>query len=444
MDRLGVGDVRLAARGAWLIDQIVATGSLVLRRLGVTRAGEVGAHRYLASDRVSPAGIMETFAARTVAASAGRRIVAAQDTTEVNFSGRGLSRRGLGPGGDGKSPGFFIHPVVAIDAEDEAVLGLVDAQIWSRSGEELEDRHKRAIEAKESQRWLAGTAAARRLTSAREVVVVADREGDIYSHFARRPASVHVLIRSHHDREVEGGGRLSSVAADWPQEETKVVVPPRGPGDKGRVARVMRRYGTVLIKGPASRAAEEPAQLELGMVELREFDPPAGVKPLFWRLLTTLPVGSSPQAEDIVRLYRLRWRIEEVFRTLKSDGLQLEDTQIEEAKRLFRLTALALGAAVRIIQLVDARNGSCRPMSDVLDDSAIEAVTAIGNSRQGATARQKNPHPPASLAWLAWIVARFGGWNCYGKPPGPKTMAIGWKAFAATLAGFLIARQADV
>ena len=45
----------------------------------------------------------------------------AQDTTEITFR---ASRRGLGPGGDGKSADFFIHAVAAVDAEDEAVLGM--------------------------------------------------------------------------------------------------------------------------------------------------------------------------------------------------------------------------------------------------------------------------------------------------------------------------------
>ena len=40
--------------------------------------------------------------------------------------------------GDGKSLGFFCHGMVAIDADDEAVLGVVDAQIWTRPIEEKE------------------------------------------------------------------------------------------------------------------------------------------------------------------------------------------------------------------------------------------------------------------------------------------------------------------
>jgi hypothetical protein len=65
--------------------------------------------------------ILEASSVRTAAACAGRRVLAVQDTTEINFA-KWTGRRGLGPGGDGKTPGFFIHPVVAVDADEKAVL----------------------------------------------------------------------------------------------------------------------------------------------------------------------------------------------------------------------------------------------------------------------------------------------------------------------------------
>ena len=66
----------------------------------------------------------------------------------------------------------------------------------------------------------------------------------------------------------------------------------------------------------------------------------------------------------------------------------------------------------------------------------VQAAQALLPSLEGKTARQQNPHPPHSLAWLAWIIARLGGWNCYYKPPGPKTMRAGWDRFAAIAAGY--------
>ena len=114
-------------------------------------------------------------------------MVAAQDTTEISFAGPSAGRRGLGPGGDGKCPGFFIHAVVAIDAADEAVLGVAGARIWTRGSQSLAPRGKRPVEAKESRRWSEGSQiAAEQLGSALQVVVVGDQEADVYSHFARR------------------------------------------------------------------------------------------------------------------------------------------------------------------------------------------------------------------------------------------------------------------
>lgn len=443
MERLGVGDPRVEARGVHLFERIVATGSVVLRTLGETRAGEVAAQRWLSSPRMTTAAIVEASSVRTAAACAGRRVLAAQDTTEINFA-RYSGRRGLGPGGDGKTPGFFVHPVVAVDADDEAVLGLVGARIWTRADEPVTARSGRAIEDKESIRWIEGAAtAAERLPDAAQIVVAGDQEADIWACFARRPHSVDLLIRARHDRPLAGGGSLFAAPAAWPQlDRYEITIAPRRIGEKPRTALVTLRAGSVRITRPASALASDPAELELGLVEVSEAGPPPpGAEPVLWRLLTSLPVQGEAAARDAVRLYRLRWRIEEVFRTLKSDGMKLEDSQVQDAEHLFRLSALALAAAVRILQLVDARDGSSRPMSDVLDEACLKAVIAIGKTREGATPRQQNHHPQGSLAWLSWVVARYGGWNCYGKPPGPKTMAQGWKQFAAILSGVIIAQQ---
>lgn len=446
MAQFSSADPRTAARGEWLLDQIVATGSLVVRDLGGGRDGEMAAHRYLSSPYVSCAIIIEVLSERTRRASTGRRVVVAQDTTEINFSGRSASRRGLGPGGDGKSPGFFIHPNVVIDADEEAVLGLAGCQIWTRADGKVGSRHKRAAEDKESIRWSEGALNAATLVGhARQVIDVSDREGDVWKHIAHAPQGVDLATRVRHDRGLEGGAGLFTALADRPPLATTLVrVAPRKIGEKVRLAKVVIRAGKVRIQRPTTAPRTDPEVLEMGLVEAIERDAPQGVQPLLWRILTTLPVDTAQDALEVVRLYRLRWRIEEVFRALKKDGLALEDTQIQEAERLFRLAALGLGAAVRTIQLVDARDGGSRPMSDVLDQTLVAQVAILVRAREGATAKQKNPHPEGSLAWLSWVVARYGGWNCYGKPPGPKTTAKGWRRFCATLAGVILANAEEL
>ncbi len=147
---MAYGDIRVAERSDWLIERVATTGTLVLRRVGGTRAGELAVHRFLSSPYVSVANIVATLAARTAVQCAGRHVLAVQDTTEINFAGRDKKRRGFGAGGDGKTPGFFIHPVIAPDVETEAVVGLVDAGIWTRSQGRVAPRRKRTLEDKES------------------------------------------------------------------------------------------------------------------------------------------------------------------------------------------------------------------------------------------------------------------------------------------------------
>ncbi len=445
------GDVRREQAGAILLERVAATGSLVLRKVGGDRAGELSAHRFLDSAHVTPEEILETVGRRTAAACAGRRIVAAQDTTEINFKGRHRRREGLGPAGDGETPGFFCHAMIAVDLDDEALVGVVHARIWTRSLKPVTARRSRDIEDKESFRWIeASTTAGDLLSTAAQLIVVGDREFDIYSQFVRVPPGVHLIVRVAQNRKLADDERLFDAPSDWREfGAMDVRVPPSRPGDAGRIARVRMRAGRVCIVKPRHGAAIDPKTVTLTYLEVSEIKPPKGQTAITWRLLTTLPVaGESDEfvaAQEIVRLYRLRWRIEQVFRAMKSDGLRLEETQVTQAARLFKLAAIALVAAARTIQLVDARDGSSRPASDVADHALIVAAAAIGPTLEGKTARQKNPYEPCSLAWLSWITARLGGWNCYYKPPGPKTIRAGWNELAAMAAGYTIARaQKDV
>src|SRR5438445_12060615 len=102
---MSFGDVRVAERADWLIERVATAGTLVLRKLGETRAGEKAVHRFLSSPYVSVDGIVETLAGRTARQCAGRRILAVQDATEINFARRDDKRGGVGPGRDGRTPG---------------------------------------------------------------------------------------------------------------------------------------------------------------------------------------------------------------------------------------------------------------------------------------------------------------------------------------------------
>src|SRR5713226_5911794 len=273
------GDARRQRAGAALCERVVETGSLVLRHVGSDRRGEMSAQRFLASRDVTHQEILVTAGQRTASACAGRRIVAAQDTTEINFKDRDRARKGLGPAGDGQTPGFFCHAMVAIDAEDEALLGVVHARIWTRSSEPVTARRNRPIEQKESIRWIEATAVAGdRLGSAAQLIVLGDREFDIYSQFVRVPPGVELIVRAAQNRRLaDDDERLFDAPSDWRKFGTMdICVPPSRPGDAGRIARVSVKAGRVRIVKPRHGAATDPATVTLSYLEVRETKPPKG------------------------------------------------------------------------------------------------------------------------------------------------------------------------
>jgi hypothetical protein len=210
-----------------------------------------------------------------------------------------------------------------------------------------------------------------------------------------------------------------------------IELPARDPGRPKRTARVELRYGEVQILRPQQEADHSlPRSVRLRVIEVRETDPPADVEPLHWRLLTTHAIADAAAAWEVVRWYKLRWVIEQMFRVMKSQGLQIEDSQITTAERLVKLAAVATKAACVDIQLTQERHGVDQmPASNVFSEAEIDTLAVLCPTLEGSTERQRNPHPPCSLAWAAWSIARLGGWNCYYKPPGPITFRRGMEHF---------------
>ena len=133
------------------------------------------------------------------------------------------------------------------------------------------------------------------------------------------PAGADLIVRAAQDRATEARRRgrpddasLFASAAAWPElTQMLVKVAPRRVGDPGRIATVALRAGPVTSSGRATGSAKtDPETVSMTLVEAREINPPANQEPLRWRLLTSIEVGDADAACEIVRLYRLRWRID--------------------------------------------------------------------------------------------------------------------------------------
>ncbi|NLS75483.1 transposase, partial [Bradyrhizobium brasilense] len=139
--------------------------------------------------------------------------------------------------------------------------------------------------------------------------------------------------------------------------DNAVIDLPQRMDRRGRQAHLSMRFGTVVLKRPQRPGVTDLAEgIKLSFVEVVELHPPRGAEPIRWLLLTTHPVATVKDAWQIVSWYRQRWIIEQLFRSLKSQGLRIEDSQIESAEGLIKLVAVATRAACIVIQLVQARN----------------------------------------------------------------------------------------
>lgn len=406
------------------------------RRAQIVRFG-----RFLANRAVTLDELVAHWGERTASAAAGRHVLALQDSSEIALHTRAGRRRGLGEIAKGHGHGLLLHAMLALDAERGTYLGLVGGRLWTRQGRVTTAHRTRAPEEKESGRWLeTGERAKTVLAQAASVTVIADRESDIYDEWARLPAAnFHLLTRCMQDRRLIDGASLYQTGAGFTVADTTTIeLPARSSQKPARSARLALRFGRVAIKRPSGPARDLPASVELTFVEAIERDPPPGAEPVHWRLLTTHDVSDARAAWRIVGWYKQRWTIEQLFRLLKSQGLQLEDSQLETAERLLKLAAIAAQAAAMILQLVQARDGrNPEPADIVFSAPEIKTLDALVPTLEGKTELQKNPHPRHSLAWAAWVIAKLGGWDGYPRstPPGPITFKLGLDRFKAIALG---------
>jgi len=393
--------------------------------------------RFLRNDSVSAGEMVGHAAAGTAARVAGRDIVVVQDTSELALGGRRAQANGYGPVGKGGGVrGLLLHAALALEDGSGAVLGLVDARIWNRDKGAVTPRRSRATADKESQRWLAVTAQASEvLSAARSVTVVSDQESDIYEHFARRAANAHLIVRACQNRKIKPQPDVSALLFPFvdnlPEAGRFSVKIPAAPGRKERVAELAVRFSRVELCKPLHGAASDlPDTISLMLIDVREMSARHEGEPVHWRLLTTHAVTSSDQARRIVDLYRMRWTIEEFFRTLKTAGFDIEEADIGDPKVMIKFVAAATVAAVTIMQLVRARDGTTdQQLAEAFEPDDQPVLEALSSQLEGATSRQKNPHPNGSLAFAAWVIARLGGWTAYYGKPGPKVMRQGLDDF---------------
>jgi hypothetical protein len=282
-----------------------------------SRKAMKGAYRWLSNPAVTPQRIWQPHVERTARRAAEfPTVLAVQDTTEIDLTGHEATD-GLGYLGSSRCRGLLAHSVLCV-TPDGSPLGLIDQFVWTRAPEGLgkrRSRNQKTVGQKESQRWLDGLAAVERnLPTHPQVVLIADRESDIYDLFAQpRRSGVELLVRVYHRRRrVDHPARyLDRAIAETSVGAYVHIEVPRTDDRPTRTARLAMRWCSLRVHPPVNyRGVSPTAAVRVWFVQASEENCPAGQTPLEWLLTTTLCVENAEQARQVLEWYTRRWLIE--------------------------------------------------------------------------------------------------------------------------------------
>jgi hypothetical protein len=393
---------------------------------------------------VSMANILAPHRERTVRRMMGQRtVLCIQDGSDLNYTNLGKCS-GLGELGSNqtgaKSRGLYLHSTLAV-APNGLPLGVVHAQCIapeSKSEEEKRPAHAIPIEEKKTFVWLEHhrdlAALSAKLPQTR-LVHVCDREADFFELFdeQRRNRCVELLVRAKHNRNtpeepfklfetVRQAPVASRVQINIPRQSAR---PKRSkqkarPARPGRLAVMAVRFLRIQLRPANYHSGKEP--IELWLVHALEENPPADTKAVEWFLLTTIEIASATEAEQCLRWYVLRWRIEDWHRVLKS-GCHIEDLAHATAERLRRAIAINLVIAWRIMLMTLLGREAPELPAEVLF-SDIELRTL------GAYAKKKRLKQPMLLGDAVRLVAKIGGYLGRNNDPPPGHQIL-WQGYTA-------------
>lgn len=426
------GDQRLNQRARVLLETLGEKPSLSIPAACGGWSETLAAYRFFNHESATFAEVLHPHRQATLERMRQHPVVLMlQDTSELDYSSQ-PTIRGLGRTRMPKGYGAHLHPLLAVTPEGLS-LGVVAAKFWSRPATETPpppSRKQRPIEEKESFRWIEMYHQASQLAGEipqTQVITVADREADLYELFyayhQRSGPKAEWLVRAAQDRSLLADDparrKLWSRTSTSPSlGEIEFDLPATAKRPARRVRQTLKAQ-QVTLRAPYRKGKSLP-HITVFAVLAEEIEPPAGVEPLCWLLLTSLPVTSFEEAVRIMRYYLRRWHIEIFFHILKN-GCKVEQRQLTDFDRLSPCLAFYLMIAWRVLFATHlGRTCPDLPCDLLLDTQEWQAVYLV-------TQRKAPPPKPPSMAEMIEMVASLGGYlgRKHDGPPGPKSIWIG-------------------
>jgi len=468
--RFSFNDKRLAHRVDKTIDLLVRRHSQRIDSLSLNRKDSVATYRLLDNDKIDCGELINYCCNPPAEKVIDNELLVLGDgsTLNVNLNGHGARASWAKQHSclvNSKVAGFQFMAGLVVDQQSHDIIGLSDLMLYDsprdlrsqkkRHGERRE-RLKLPLEERESGSWtiLADNSIAS-LPGAKRITFVFDREADSYenmTHLMQKTGGDFIIRQKYNRKASEVNKDKEATLSDllegqqWVGEQHIKLAALNHYNThkrkkrlrKKRKAKLKIRYIHLDVAVPKDYYKfhhDRPVMKEpLYLVEVLEDEStvPAGEKPVHWKMWTTWKVEDIKTAWQVVDAYRARWNVEQLFRLLKTDGINLEDSQLNHPDRIKRLLIMSTKASVNALKLVQARSGEhFTAISEMFSEEEQGVLKKLNGEVSTKGSSVHNPHAGNSLAFAAWIIARLGGWNGYEsqRPPGPIKMHRGLKRF---------------
>jgi hypothetical protein len=444
-----LGDKRLNRRLQKVVEQVVAHPSVSFPKRFHDPVQLQAFYRLMKHKSVSHGSVLAPHLAATherMRKTPGV-VLCLHDTTVLDYSGLTAIKE-LGQIGNGNGRGLNCHNCLAVAVANREVLGLAGQILHRRRKAPAKETRaaRRKHPQRESALWkklsqMIPTAPADG-PQGQLFVDVSDRGSDITEYLDyEEQAGKSYVARSQHNRQVDveiprpDGGvdvrkvKLHDFARSLPAQGQRTIEVPAKEGQPARTAKVGVSWQRVKIRPPKQRRGDERGvPLTAWVVRVSEIDPPAGVTPLEWILLTNVPVHTLEDAFERVDWYAMRWIIEEYHKAQKT-GCDIENMQFRRLNRLSSAIALLSVAAVHLLTL--------RDQSRAPDAKERKATTCVPELWVRLLSRWR--HKKVRLDWSVhdffFALARLGGHlnRKHDHAPGWITLWRGWSQLQTML-----------
>jgi hypothetical protein len=441
-----LGDPRRTDRLVKVAAALGENPSVSLPRSMRNWADTQGTYRFLNNEAITHEQIMKPHWIQTRSEAEQRsQVLLIGDTTDVNLSSH-KATTGLGPVGRGKkAQGFFVHSVLAVDAKDKQLLGCMGQEPFVREpAPEKESRAQYNTRWRESLIWEQSIERIGSVPSGTQWIYVGDRGSDIfrfwqrceqlgYDHVTRVAQNRNVLLEEEDEQEDPTAHHLKTLARSLPAQGVVVMTVPAERGRPEREALVQISWSSVVIQAPTNGTALSMTPVKASLVRVWEPEPPEGIEPLEWILVTSVAVNTAEDAWQRVTWYKWRWLIEDFHKVLKT-GCLLEDRCLQTVEAMCNLLAILTPTAMRLLWLRQtAQTAPDTPASEVISQEVIQVVLHL----------DKRPKATLTAKDLWHTIARFGGYldRKSDPPPGWQTLWKGWIYIQTVLEGVHLARH---